>query len=174
MKALGGAYVGRVLADNKGTMTGYLPPVASAPALPDAGTLAPRLTLTADPTWSRLVDDLAPDEWQRNMIDDNRVLEELERHGDRPAEPRDVEYLGYFGDPDAAEAAATTLRAEGFTVTYERDDEGEYLLQAIRRDPVVAPEVHAVTWLVRQTVEQHAGVYDGWGCTVQSRDFVES
>jgi Regulator of ribonuclease activity B len=66
------------------------------------------------------------------------------------------------------------LRAEGFAVAYERDDEGEYVLQAVRRDPVAAPEVHAVTWLVRQTVEQYGGVYDGWGCTVQSRDFVDS
>jgi len=174
MKALGGAYVGRVLADNKGTMTGYLPPTAPAPALPDAGTLAPRLTLTPDPDWSRLVDDLAPDEWQRNMIDDNQVLQELERLGDQPAEPRDVEYLGYFADSEHAEAAAEALRAEGFTVACERDDEGEHVLQAVRRDPVAAPEVHAVTWLVRQTVEQHAGLYDGWGCTVESRDFVDS
>jgi hypothetical protein len=174
MKALGGAYVGRVLADNKGMMTGYLPPSATAPDLPKPGTLAPRLTLTPDPTWSRLVDELAPDEWQRNMIDDNRVLQELEHHGDETARPRDVEYLGYFPDPDNAEAAAAALRDEGFTVEYERDDEGEYVLQAIRSDPVAAPEVHAVTWLVRQTVEQHGGLYDGWGCTVQSRDFADN
>jgi regulator of ribonuclease activity B/uncharacterized protein DUF695 len=177
MKALGGAYVGRVLTGNQGTMTGYLPPGATAPALealPSAAALAPRLTLTPDPGWTRLVEELAPHEWQRNMIDDNRVLAELEQHGDRPAEPRDVEYLGYLPDPDTAEAAAAALRAEGFAVAYERDDEGEYVLQAVRRDPVAAPEVHAVTWLVRQTVEQHGGVYDGWGCTVQSRDFVDS
>ncbi len=174
MKALGGAYVGRVLTGNKGTMTGYLPPDATAPALAPTGTLAPRLSLTPDPAWSRLVEELAPDEWQRNMIDDNQVLQELEQHGDRPAEPRDVEYLGYFADPDGAEAAAVALRAEGFAVIYERDDEGEYVLQAVRHDPVAAPEVHAVTWLVRQTVELHGGAYDGWGCTIQSRDFVDS
>jgi Regulator of ribonuclease activity B/Family of unknown function (DUF695) len=168
MRALGGAYVGRVLADNKGTMTGYLPPSAATPALPEQRSLSPRLTLTPDPAWSRLVEELAPDEWQRNMIDDNQVLQELESHGDRLGEPREVEYVGYFADPDRAEEAAEALRAEGFAVAYERDDEGEFALQATRRDPVAAPEVHAVTWLVRQIIEQQSGVYDGWGCNVQS------
>jgi hypothetical protein len=168
MRAVGGAYVGRVLADNKGTMTGYLPPSAAAPALPEQRALSPRLTLTPDPAWSRLVEELAPDEWQRNMIDDNQVLQELEGHGDRLGVPREVEYLGYFADLDQAEEAAQALRAEGFAVAYERDDEGEFALQATRRDSVAAPEVHAVTWLVRQVIEQRSGVYDGWGCSVQS------
>jgi hypothetical protein len=124
--------------------------------------------VTADPAWSLVRDELAPDGWQRNVIDDNHVLQALEEHGDRLGEPRDVEHVGYFGDADDAEAAAAELRAEGFAVAYERDDEGEYALQAVRHDPVEPPDVHAVTWLVRQAVERHSGVYDGWGCTVQT------
>jgi rhodanese-related sulfurtransferase len=167
MRALGGAYVGRVLSGNTGRMTGYAPPGAVAPQLPAHPGLSPRLTLTADPAWSVVRDVLAPDEWQRNMIDDNRVIQALTDHGDRLGEPRDIEYVAYFPAADDAQAAAAQLRAEGFIVGFERDDEGEYALQAMRRDPVEAPDVHAVTWLVRQAVEQHAGVYDGWGCTVQ-------
>src|SRR5690349_18812676 len=59
MKALGGAYVGRVLTGNQGTMTGYLPPSATPPDLPKAETLVPRLTLTTDPGWTRLVEEMA-------------------------------------------------------------------------------------------------------------------
>jgi len=168
MRALGGAYVGRVMTGNAGRMTGYLPAAASEPALPEHPTLAPRLTLTPDPQWSRLVEELAPNEWQRNTIDDNQLLQLLEEHGVRPGTPREIEYLGYFADPEQAAEATVALQADGFTVTYERDDEGEYVLQAVRSDPVGVPEMHAVTWLVRQHIEQNGGVYDGWGCTVQT------
>src|SRR5690242_11476192 len=67
LRALGGAYVGRVMTGNTGRMTGYLPTDASEPALaalPGVPDLAPRVTLTPDPQWSRLVDELAPNEWQ--------------------------------------------------------------------------------------------------------------
>jgi hypothetical protein len=168
MRALGGAYVGRVLADNGGRMTGYLPGSAQKPELPAGPGLTPRLTLTPDPAWSWVREELAPDAWQRSMIEDNHVIQALEGHGDRLDKPRDVEHMGYFGAPEGADSAAVALRDEGFAVTVERDDEGDFALQAIRRDPVDPPGVHDVTWLVRDTIERNDGVYDGWGCEVQA------
>jgi hypothetical protein len=168
MRALGGAYVGRVLTENTGRMTGYLPESAQPPGLPVVPGLTARVSLTPDPAWSRVRDELAPDAWQRNLIEDNQVVHALESHGDRLDAPREVEHMGYFPDQDRAEAAAESLRGEGFAVTFERDDEGEFALQAIRRDPVEPPGIHAVTWLVRETIEGLDGAYDGWGCVVQT------
>jgi hypothetical protein len=166
MRALGGAYVGRVLSGNTGRLTGYLPKTAPAPALP-AVALRPQLTLTPDPAWSRVLDELAPDAWQRNMIEDLHLVQALEGHGDRLDAEREVEHLGYFPDEARAEESAAALRATGFAVTVGPDDEGGFELQAIRSDPVEPPGIHSVSWQVRTAVEGNGGVYDGWGCAVQ-------
>jgi hypothetical protein len=166
---LGGAYVGRVLSGGNGQIACYLPPdVTVVPAVPAVGGLAPRAALVPDPAWSRVREELTPDAWQRHVIEDSHLVQALEEHGDRLAAPREVEHIAYFADLDRAGDAANVLREAGFAVTVERDDEGEYELEAVRRDPVEPPAVHEVTWLVRETVERHDGLYDGWGCTPQS------
>jgi len=167
MRALGGAYVGRVLTDNTCRMTGYLPESAKAPEIPAGPSLRPRLTLTPDPAWSVVRDELAPDPWQRNVIDDLQVIQQLQAHDDRLDVPREVEFIAYFAEAERAEVAGEELRGDGFATTVEPDDEGGFALKAVRRDPVAAPDIHAVTWLVRETVERHDGEYDGWGCVIQ-------
>ncbi|MFC5000507.1 DUF695 domain-containing protein [Dactylosporangium cerinum] len=168
LRGLRGAMVGRVVTAGTGRITGYLPEGATAPALPDFPALSPVATLSSDPGWTRVREELTPDAWQRNIMDDNQVVQELEGHGDRLSQPRPVEFLAYFPATDHAEAAAEDLRNLGFAVTVERGDEADFILQAIRRDAVEPPALHEVTWEVRGVVERHDGVYDGWGCMVQA------
>jgi hypothetical protein len=168
LRGLRGAMVGRVVTADTGRITGYLPDGATAPALPDFPALSPVVTLSPDPGWTRVRDELTPDAWQRNIMDDNQVVQELEGHGDRLNQPRPVEFLAYFPTTDHAEAAAEDLRNLGFAVTVERGDEADFILQAIRRDAVEPPALHEATWEVRGVVERHDGVYDGWGCMVQA------
>ncbi|MGI5247094.1 DUF695 domain-containing protein [Dactylosporangium sp. CA-139066] len=167
LRSAGGAFVGRVLSDNGGRITGYLPADTTPPPLAPIDGLAPTVTLHADPGWTRVREELTPDAWQRNIMDDNQVVQELEAHGDRLSAPRAVEFLAYFPDPDRAELSAQELREDGFAVTVERGDEGDFVLQAIRRDSVEPPALHETTWKVRGIVESHDGIYDGWGCMVQ-------
>nr|BFE63522.1 DUF695 domain-containing protein [Dactylosporangium thailandense] len=168
LRSAGGALVGRVLSDSHGRITGYLPADGSPPPLPAIAGVAPEITVASDPGWTRVREELTPDAWQRNIMDDNQVVQELEAHGDRLSAPRAVEFLAYFPDPDRAEASAQELREDGFAVTVERGDEGDFVLQAIRRDSVEPPALHEVTWKVRGIVESHDGIYDGWGCMVQA------
>lgn len=167
LRSAGGALVGRVLSDNAGRITGYLPAEATPPPLPSIDGLTPTVSLASDPGWTRVREELTPDAWQRNIMEDNQVVQELEAHGDRLSAPRAVEFLAYFPDAERAEASAQDLREEGFAVTVERGDEGDFVLQAIRRDPVEPPTLHEMTWKVRGIVEGHDGIYDGWGCMVQ-------
>ncbi|WP_432985326.1 DUF695 domain-containing protein [Dactylosporangium sp. CA-233914] len=168
LRSAGGALVGRVLSDNAGRITGHLPADSIPPPLPPIAGLTPQTSLVSDPGWTRVRQELTPDAWQRNIMDDNQVVQELEAHGDRLSTPRAVEFLAYFPDPDRAEASAQALREDGFAVTVERGDEGDFVLQAIRRDSVEPPALHEVTWKVRGVVESHDGIYDGWGCMVQA------
>ncbi|GGM56584.1 DUF695 domain-containing protein [Dactylosporangium sucinum] len=168
LRSVKGALVGRVLSGNTGRITGYLPDGATPPPLADVPGLTPETTVTPDPGWTRVREQLTPDAWQRNIMDDNQVVQELEAHGDRLSTPRAVEFLAYFPDPERAEMAAQDLRSDGFAVTVERGDEGDFVLQAIRSDAVEPPALHEVTWKVRGVVERHDGLYDGWGCMVQT------
>ncbi|GAA1562024.1 DUF695 domain-containing protein [Dactylosporangium maewongense] len=168
LRGVRGAMVGRVVTANTGRITGYLPEGAAAPALPDIPELSATGRLEPDPGWSRVREELTPNGWQRNIMEDNQVVQELEGHGDRLSQPRPVEFLAYFPDTDRAEAAAQELRDLGFAVTVERGDEADFVLQAIRRDAVEPPALHEVTWEVRGVVERHDGAYDGWGCMVQA------
>lgn len=158
-----GVYVGRMLTAGAGRFTCYLRQPPSAPLA--LGTALPtEVSTTADPAWEYLRDVLAPDEQQRHVIGDLAVVRALLDEGDHLQAPRPVEHTAYFVAPQPAESAAAELRADGFQTSVERHDEGEYLLEAVRVDPVAPPDVHELTWSVRGTVERHGGGYDGWSC----------
>src|SRR6266542_2792539 len=83
-----------------------------------------------------------------------------------PAAPPPVDHTGFFTAAEDAGAAASELRQQGFEVKVERQDDTEYLLEAVRVDPVAPPDLHELTWSVRGSVEAHGGTYDGWSCYV--------
>lgn len=162
-ESLGGAYLGRVASGGTCRFTAHLPAEASAPvAVPD-GTQV-RVRTEYDPHWAYVRDVLAPDDRQQRLIEDLAVVGLLSGHGDPLAIPRDVEHLAFFYEQARAEEAAADLRADGFTANVERDDEGDFALTALRSDPVAPPRVHELTWAVKETVERHGGIYDGWNC----------
>jgi Regulator of ribonuclease activity B/Family of unknown function (DUF695) len=162
---LGGAYVGRVLSAGTARLTCYLtkPPETPPPAV--AG-LTVEATTDADPAWAYLRDVLAPDEQQRHIIADLSIVQVLTSEGDRLDPPRPVDHTAFFMSAAEAEAAASELREQGFDVKIERQDDTEYLLEAVRVDPVAPPDLHDMTWSVRGSVETHGGTYDGWSCYV--------
>ncbi|GAB3869452.1 hypothetical protein GCM10027610_128950 [Dactylosporangium cerinum] len=87
LRGLRGAMVGRVVTAGTGRITGYLPEGATAPALPDFPALSPVATLSSDPGWTRVREELTPDAWQRNIMDDNQVVQELEGTATGSASP---------------------------------------------------------------------------------------
>jgi Regulator of ribonuclease activity B/Family of unknown function (DUF695) len=163
--AIGGVYLGRVATAGTCLFTAYLPAEPATPV-----TLAPagsaRISTEYDPHWAYARDILAPDERQHRLIADLALVESLAGQGDPLAVPREVEHLAFFPAQAGAEEAAADLRADGFAAVVERDDEGEFALTALRRDPVAPPVVHELSWAVKETVERHGGTYDGWNCAL--------
>jgi len=162
---LGGAYVGRVLTAGTARLTCYLAKPPAAPPAVAAG-LTVEATTAADPGWEHVRDVLAPDERQRHIVGDLGVVQALTSEGDRLDPPRPVDHTGFFTAAEDAGAAASELRQQGFEVKVERQDDTEYLLEAVRVDPVAPPDLHELTWSVRGSVEAHGGTYDGWSCYV--------
>jgi len=164
---LGGSFVGRVARAGSWRLTAHLPAMPTEPvSLAWRGDRELDIRAEFDPHWAYVRDRLAPDERQSQLLTDLALLGVLAEQGDELATPRQVEHVAYFARADPAESAAADLRADGFSASVERDDEGEFALTAFRRDPVAPPSLHEVTWAVKETVERHGGSYDGWNCAV--------
>jgi hypothetical protein len=165
VSALDGAYVGRVAGHGRVRLTAH---VAAEPANPVSlpGVADAEVRTEYDPHWAYVRDALTPDERQHRLIADLALVGQLADQGDSPARPRPVAHVGVFPDQARADEAAADLDAAGFTTSVERDDEGEFVVTALRQDPVAPPAVHDLTWTVKETVERHGGTYDGWNCAV--------
>lgn len=162
-ESLGGAYLGRVVSGGGCRFTAHLPAEPAAPVTVPGAPQA-RVRTGYDPHWAYVRDALAPDDRQQRLIEDLAVVGVLSDHGDPLATPRDVAHVAFFAEQAPAELAAAALRADGFSASVERDDEGDFALVALRRDPVAPPRVHELAWAVKETVEGHGGIYDGWNC----------
>jgi hypothetical protein len=161
VSGLDGAYVGRVAGGGRVRFTAHVPAEPSAPlSLP--GLAGAELRAEYDPHWAYVRDALTPDDRQHRLIADLAVVGHLAEEGDTLTSPRGVAHVAVFADPAGAEGAAAELRASGFTTVVERDDEGEFVLTALRSDPVAPPGIHELSWTVKETVERHGGTYDGW------------
>jgi hypothetical protein len=158
----GGVYVGRLAGAGRCIFTAQLPaePV-NPPTLADG-----RVSTEYDPHWAYVRDTLAPDERQYRLLEDLAVIGVLAEYGDPLATPRQITHTALFAEQAPAEDAAAELRADGFSASVERDDEGDFALTALRADPVIPPTVHELAWGVKETVERHGGTYDGWNCGI--------
>lgn len=162
-----GVFVGRVASGGVCRYTAHLPGAPSQPlrlSAPDGG--EPEIATEYDPHWAYVRDHLAPDERQAQLMADLAVIAMLQQHGDALAHPREVQHVALFAGSEPAQDAAATLQADGFSVAVERDDEGGFRLTATRRDALVPPGVHELSWTVKESVERHGGAYDGWSCAV--------
>jgi hypothetical protein len=161
VSGLDGAYVGRVAGAGRVRFTAH---VAAEPTAPVSvpGVPGAEARTEYDPHWAYVRDALTPDDRQHRVIADLAVVGDLAQGGDPLTSPRGVAHVAVFADQTGAERAAGDLRTSGFTTGVERDDEGEFVLTAVRTDPVAPPGIHELTWSVKETVERHGGTYDGW------------
>jgi regulator of ribonuclease activity B/uncharacterized protein DUF695 len=157
-RRLGGAYVGRVITEGTARYTCYLPDLPARRIV--LGEDRPvRITVEADPTWSYASERLTPDPQQRHIVGDLSVINDLLERGDPLRAPRPVDHVGCFDTEAGARAAAGELSGHGFAVSVESSAgrHAGYVLEATRIDPVDPPEVHELTWTVREVCERHGG-----------------
>jgi hypothetical protein len=122
-----------------------------------------------DAAWSSYDEFLLPDRERRQWMQDRRIVETLESHGDELA-PRRVDHWAYFPAAPARDAFVADARRDGFALERASDDAGEELgfgAQVFRDDSVELDDVHEVVMTLFELAERHGGDYDGWETAVQ-------
>ena len=124
-----------------------------------------------DPGWSTYLNFLMPGDLDRQRIENRRVCEALERHGDKLTVGREIDHWCYFPSPEAVDAYIMEVSTQGFKVRNRPViDKGtlRFGAQIWRLDTPSFSNIDAVTLPLFEAALRHDGQYDGWECPVEA------
>jgi regulator of RNase E activity RraB len=124
-----------------------------------------------DSEWSTYFNFLLPGELDRQRIENRRVCEALERHGDKLTVEREIDHWCYFQSADAVDAYVVEVSTMGFQVRNRPvSDEGtlRFGAQIWRLDTPSYSNIDEVTLPLFEAASRHGGQYDGWECPVEA------
>lgn len=123
-----------------------------------------------EPDWATYTDFLYPSGADRQRMENRRVCEALERHGDPLQSARDLDHLALFTTEESRQAFTDGATARGFTVAsmFVTPEDGEYAVELKRADIPSYDNIDAVVIPLYDLTQAHGGVYDGWGCSVEA------
>lgn len=123
-----------------------------------------------DAGWTTYLSFLLPSRLDRQRIENRRVCEALERHGDKLTVEREIDHWIYFPSPEAVHAYLAEVVNAGFRVRNKPvSDSGtlRFGAQIWRTDIPSCGNIDDVTLPLLECAERHGGAYDGWECPVQ-------
>jgi len=120
---------------------------------------------TVEKDWQSYFERLYPSPFEMRVIQNGRVIENLERHGDKLEKERLVEHWIYFNSEIDRENFLGAIRDRGFEVT-GKDltllGESPFSLQLSRIDRVDYESVNEYVLYLWGKVQEFNGDYDGW------------
>lgn len=128
-------------------------------------------TFSTDPEedWASYQELLYPLPIQMQSIQNQKVVDNLRKQGDRLETKRPVDHMIYFRTEIDLDRFLAEIKDEGFTViARERTDVEEFAWSVLlRRDDPVDPEsVDEYVLYLWQKAHDTNGDYDGWGSTI--------
>ncbi len=125
------------------------------------------MDIRTDSAWLAYFEILLPNEREMAEIHNERVLQQLQRSGDRLTQPRGIEHWFYFPTTDRRDRFLEALQTDGFELigmdTLKDESPAKpYSLHLIRQDSIQVPYIHELTWQLTQAAREYEGEYDGW------------
>ena len=124
-----------------------------------------------DENWTGYFDFLYPSPQQFQSIQNRRIIDQLEKNGDKLTKMRDVDHWIYFKTKRDQELFLNRIQFDGFTVItqdYDRKSGGlPYKLHIKRIDKVDWNSVDAYVIYLWKLANEYQGVYDGWETSVE-------
>jgi len=124
-----------------------------------------------DKEWSSYLDFLYPLPQQFQSIQNRRVIDNLEKHGDQLTQAREVDHWIYFKSETDRETFLKKISNDGFSVVDQYCDEelGDmpYFLQIKRVDKVDQNSVDDYVIYLWKLAAECDGDYDGWETSIE-------
>ncbi|MCE9522760.1 MAG: DUF695 domain-containing protein [Alphaproteobacteria bacterium] len=119
----------------------------------------------ADPEWEIYLGYLSPSPRDRQRIENRKVCDALESHGDLLTTKREIDHWAYFPSAESRDTFVARANAIGYTlrVPTERGEPGKkFEAQIFRVDSADIDEINSVTLELFELAQQLGGEYDGW------------
>ncbi|MDB5052448.1 MAG: hypothetical protein JWM44_498 [Bacilli bacterium] len=129
------------------------------------------ISVADDPKWEYYLNNLYPDVFERQMILDIKVVEQLKANNDNHQIPREINHWIYFVDNKSREDFKRNLNSNIYRIVEEKKlkDDSEFPLQLIisHTSTVEFETIYQITTeLLKKTIEI-GGNYDGWESPVK-------
>ena len=119
--------------------------------------------------WSTYFNYLYPSDEDRQVIENRRVCETLESHGDLLSVAREIDHWAYFSDAKALNAYAADAQKLGFNVReliHPDQNSARHCAQLWRLDTPAYDSIDGITLPLFNMAVTHGGEYDGWESVV--------
>lgn len=127
--------------------------------------------LKTDENWSGYFNFLYPSPQQFQSIQNRRVIDQLEKNGDKLTKMRDVNHWIYFNTKRDRDLFLKRIMYDGFTIVtrdYDKASGGlPYKLHIKRIDKVDWNSVDSYVLYLWELANKFKGVYDGWETSVE-------
>ena len=124
-----------------------------------------------DKDWSYYFEFIYPNPRQLQSILNRRVIENLEKNGDKLTQPREVNHWIFFKTTEGREKYIEKVKEKGFKIEdidhADRDKELKYKLRISRVDNVGHGDVDDYVLYLWELADELDGDYDGWETSVE-------
>jgi uncharacterized protein (TIGR01619 family) len=126
-----------------------------------------------DKSWSYYLDFIYPNPKQFQRILNRRVIENLEKNGDKLTLPREVNHWIYFKSKENRDYYVEKVKEKNFKIedmdeSGDYDKEFKYKLRISRIDTVGQSEVDDYVLYLWELANELGGDYDGWETSVEA------
>jgi uncharacterized protein (TIGR01619 family) len=121
--------------------------------------------------WSYYLSFIYPSPKQLQSIFNRRVIENLEKNGDKLTEPREVNHWIFFRTTEGREKYIKNVKEKGFKVediyNADQDNDFKYKLRISRVDNIGHQDVDDYVFYLWELANELDGDYDGWETSVE-------
>lgn len=129
------------------------------------------VNIAEDAGWDDYSNFLYPSDYEYQSIQNQRVIMNLEKHGDKSEKKRPVDHWLYFASEEGRIQFVDEVSKLGYTIAgIEKleDKENPYQLHILRHDTTIWRDVNKHVWELITLAQPLGGAYDGWGCPIEA------
>jgi hypothetical protein len=122
-----------------------------------------------DASWQRYR-ELLPDAERWRWLQDRKIVEVLEQHGDNQEILRRVDHWAYFTSETARRAFVNEVATIGFRNDPENapQSDTEFAARVFRVEGTELESIHATVMQLWSAARRYGGYYDGWETSVET------